>query len=844
VLEVSSAGDTVTLMSPTAPAPRKARGEKLARIHFLDVGRAEYGDCLLLELAGKRVLIDGAHPGDQDGSPGHLSIPEQIRQLLGVAGEIRFDLLVVTHAHQDHIGCLPRMVADGTVTAEWALVADPALGYGRGLTDAVPEATSEQAKLVAALREEPLAPDTDEARLLKFLADAAGQEAGYIQMLATLEAAGTKVVRHGRDDPDELLRAFKGIGLRILGPSETQLLVCAEIISARTQDMIARVQATAGTDAAASTPELYRRLLAPSSQDAVDGRDRPGPPINLQSIVTSFSVAGQKILLAGDMQFADPQVADSRVVAELAALRKAVTDLAPFAAVKVCHHGSENAFDAAFLADLGGTALYGICAGESSTAHPDPQVLALLDEHRDELTWVRTDHNGLSTFELTPNVNVRIERGRVNDAVPNRSDAANHAAGEAATRESAGPAPHDPVEVITRIPAGVRRVTVTIDVDDDATRTQTHLVAPASDAPPLQIAGGRTLPPLLFATSRRALEDRVGQQEAAAALDGLRASGQSVLDTLAPDLAPAEAAKLVAAKASDVGAAGVVLLGGYGVVAAHRRDVLPALLRARVASSSDADDFIVWSDDAYGDVDGDGIAELPVSRIPDGGSSRLLFAALSAGDVNRGGTKTGVRNVARPFADAVFEAIPGNGSMARSEPTTFDAAPRLDGDSVYLMLHGDWRDATRYLGESRSGYPEAVNLSNVPATAGRVILAGCCWGALTVTQPAAMALAGAPPASLAPEASIALTFLLNGATAFVGCTGSHYSPKAKPYQYFGQPIHERFGAHRQRGHSPAEALLLAKRDYATAFPHGQSDPIGQAIEYKILSQFTCLGLGW
>lgn len=83
-----------------------------------------------------------------------------------------------------------------------------------------------------------------------------------------------------------------------------------------------------------------------------------------------------------------------------------------------------------------------------------------------------------------------------------------------------------------------------------------------------------------------------------------------------------------------------------------------------------------------------------------------------------------------------------------------------------------------------------------------------------------------------------------GATAFVGCTGSHYSPKDPPFHYFGGPMHEAFWERCLAGTPPARALLDAKWHYASYMPHGQSKPALAAIEYKILREFTCLGLGW
>ncbi len=46
------------------------------------------------------------------------------------------------------------------------------------------------------------------------------------------------------------------------------------------------------------------------------------------------------------------------------------------------------------------------------------------------------------------------------------------------------------------------------------------------------------------------------------------------------------------------------------------------------------------------------------------------------------------------------------------------------------------------------------------------------------------------------------------------------------------------------GAGPATSLFRAKMEYAKGLPHGQTALAAQAIEYKILRQYTCLGLGF
>ncbi len=68
---------------------------------FTNLTRAEEigANCYLLEAAGSRLLLDaGMHPREM----GALATPDF--SLLGGRG---FDAAVLTHAHQDHVGCLP-----------------------------------------------------------------------------------------------------------------------------------------------------------------------------------------------------------------------------------------------------------------------------------------------------------------------------------------------------------------------------------------------------------------------------------------------------------------------------------------------------------------------------------------------------------------------------------------------------------------------------------------------------------------------------------------------------------------------------------------------------------------
>jgi hypothetical protein len=403
----------------------------------------------------------------------------------------------------------------------------------------------------------------------------------------------------------------------------------------------------------------------------------------------------------------------------------------------------------------------------------------------------------------------------------------------------------DVVEVTAKIPHRTTRVTITVDVSPRGGDQKISSVGSATDA--IRIGGGRQLPELLFVTSREALVEHIGQQETATLIDSFRTQNLALIDSLPANATGSNqtAAQVREQLEQHPDVRGVVIVGGYNVVPSQILDVLPPTLRQSLPPNDDPDRFIVWNDEIYGDRDGDGLPEIPVSRIPDGRSASLVYTALqSSGPGNS--RRAGVRNVARPFARHIFNELPGDGQLLVSKMTVFNQNPAIDlgADQVYLMLHGDFVDASRFWGEGTANNLEAINLSNLPDEFTGVVFTGCCWGALTVDTPAGRVVPGRSIGLKTAESSIALGFLARGASAFIGCTGAHYSPTEEPFDYFGGPMHRAFWSAFNAGKPPAQALFDAKIDYIRGMPHGRTGVLQTAIEYKILRQYTCLGLGW
>src|SRR5262245_9687573 len=393
------------------------------KLHFLDVGKTMYGDVILVRIRSRLILIDGGHKGDDrdhDGAPG---IPTQLAALLGHGPPFRVSLLVVTHCHSDHIGCLPKLVADGTLAADWALVADPSLGFGSPADGdsalAGADVTPQMRKIVVALGEENLAAVRSDAELAALLDAADALEPDYKTMLQTLKQRGTKVVRYGRDDHVALAAEFAPIGFKIIGPTPQHLFVCAEAIRQHNSDALDRLRELArDADAPKDTASLFRIL----AREETDDPDQPGlgAAKNDQSIVISLTAGGWKALLTGDMQFAKAEV--TGLAGHMTALQNAVAAAGPYDLAKTAHHSSYNGLSDAVIDAFGAKTLVH-SGGWDDPGHPSAAVLKILRRRRDELTWARTDKNGQITAErVNGKIKLSVARGQLNNAAANRRD--------------------------------------------------------------------------------------------------------------------------------------------------------------------------------------------------------------------------------------------------------------------------------------------------------------------------------------------------------------------------------------------------------------------------------------
>lgn len=108
-------------MSASPPTELPEAGSSFS-VHFIDVGQA---DAALVECDGHYMLIDGGNRGDSD----------VIYTVLKKAGADKLDMVVASHAHEDHIGGLPG--AFNYATAELTLC--PVTDYDSGVFETFKE---------------------------------------------------------------------------------------------------------------------------------------------------------------------------------------------------------------------------------------------------------------------------------------------------------------------------------------------------------------------------------------------------------------------------------------------------------------------------------------------------------------------------------------------------------------------------------------------------------------------------------------------------------------------------------------------------------------------------------
>ena len=99
ILSLLLCGCTVEIvLGPEETTRPTAGSDNTLTVHYIDVGQA---DCILIECGGAFMLIDGGNRDDG----------QKVISYLQSCGVEELEAVVCTHAHEDHVGGLPAVLA-------------------------------------------------------------------------------------------------------------------------------------------------------------------------------------------------------------------------------------------------------------------------------------------------------------------------------------------------------------------------------------------------------------------------------------------------------------------------------------------------------------------------------------------------------------------------------------------------------------------------------------------------------------------------------------------------------------------------------------------------------------
>lgn len=222
----------------------------------------------------------------------------------------------------------------------------------------------------------------------------------------------------------------------------------------------------------------------------------------------------------------------------------------------------------------------------------------------------------------------------------------------------------------------------------------------------------------------------------------------------------------------------ILILGGPAVVAFGEVDNPMWGRSCRTTAGIETCDWdILYTDDLYGDIppnqDGLSIPEIPVARLPDGGDFEIFRIHFEQTPYPRppssDNTFIGNYAIGQPFRPSVnlIGRLMGASSIDYVPPSHWSSYNQIWGDWIYFILHGNIDNTSVWWGEEivngQTTYPEGwhINVSQF----WNVVVVNACYGGYI----------GTPQNPKTTTDSIALSFLRNGTSAFMGHTISTYS---------------------------------------------------------------------
>ena len=268
----------------------------------------------------------------------------------------------------------------------------------------------------------------------------------------------------------------------------------------------------------------------------------------------------------------------------------------------------------------------------------------------------------------------------------------------------------------------------------------------------------------------------------------------------------------------------ILFLGGQDVI--PMAELPNPMVPLRDKSGNPIDDDTMYTDDVYGDFDGDTIPDVPVARLPDGKSFATMEGQLR-------GTKTpptgAMELYNEPWTGAKAIGLQINAGRIDSVPPTENAKLDANLKYYYFIIHGS-KDKGVWSGDGKNplGWHVPVDgLLAKDAVARGIVISSACYGGYMINETSAH--------------DIGLHFLESGARAYISATGINYAffpgwdAQACLGTTSGRMASLIFG-NCELGQDPLLAYFNAKREFARGFTDGDS------YNHKILHETNYFGL--
>ncbi len=268
----------------------------------------------------------------------------------------------------------------------------------------------------------------------------------------------------------------------------------------------------------------------------------------------------------------------------------------------------------------------------------------------------------------------------------------------------------------------------------------------------------------------------------------------------------------------------IFILGGQDVVPMAELPN-PVLLRLDPKSGQFMDKDTLYTDDVYGDFDGDTVPDVPVARLPDGKSFATMKGQLRGTSAPPSGA---MELYNKPWTGAKAIGLQINAGRIDSVPPTEDAKLDANLKYYYFIIHGS-KDQGVWAGDgkARGGWPiRVVGLLAQDAAARGIVVSSACYAGYMINETSAT--------------DIGLHFIESGARAYIGATGINYAyPGQDPQAFLGNfcgRMASLIFQNCELGQDPLLAYFNAKREFARGFAAGDS------VSHKILHETNYFGL--